>query len=222
MNIQGVIFDFDGVIVDSEPIWQKAEREIMATEGLIISESDNLKTKGLATFEAVNYWCSQLEKTTKSPALLTQELNQSVMELLKSEGKLKKGVIEILEFWKSKGLPMGIASGSSMHHIKTILDKFDLNNFFNLVYSIDFERFGKPHPGIYISACKKLKIDPVYSVAFEDSFNGILAGKAAKMKVVALLDDGEINNTKFDFADLKIESLINFGAAEYNFIESIL
>ena len=221
MKIQGVVFDFDGTLVDSEPLWQRAERELFHSEGLEISETDILKTKGLTSFESVTFWCDQLERTTKSPALLTQELNHMVLEFLKSEGQLKTGVVEVLEFWKSKNLPIGIASGSSMHHIKSILDKFDLNRYFNLIYSIDFERFGKPHPGIYISACKKLKIDPFYSVSFEDSFNGILAGKAAKMKVVALLDEGQINDTKFDFADLKIESLTNFGPSEFKFLENL-
>jgi sugar-phosphatase len=222
MKIQGVIFDFDGTLVNSEPLWQRAEQALFASEGLMISEKDAPKTKGLASFEAVNYWCSQLPKTSKSPALLTQELNSSVLELLKEEGQLKKGVVELLEYLKSKNLPIGIASGSSMNHIKIILDKFKLNSYFKLIYSIDFERFGKPHPGIYISACKKLKIEPVFSVAFEDSFNGILAAKAARMKVVALLDEGQLNDTKYDFADLKIESLTNFGAAEFNLIESNL
>lgn len=222
MKIQGVVFDFDGTIADSEPLWQKAEIALFEKEGLIISNSEIEQTKGLAPFDSVSYWCSKAKKPTKSPAILTQELIQAVIELLKSEGKLIPGALESLEFWKSKGLPMGIASGSSMKHIKTILDKFDLNKYFNLVYSADFERFGKPHPGIFISACKKLKIDPVNSVAFEDSFNGILAAKAARMKVVAILDNGQINNTKFDFADLKIESLINFGAAEFSFIESLI
>jgi HAD superfamily hydrolase (TIGR01509 family) len=222
MEIQGVVFDFDGTIVDSEPLWQKAEIAVFENEGFTISKSEIAQTKGLAHFDSVSYWYSKAGKISKSPALLTQELTQAVIELLKSEGQLIPGIIETLELWKSKGLPMGIASGSSMKHIKTILDKFDLNKYFNLVYSVDFERFGKPHPGIFISACKKLKIDPLFSVAFEDSFNGILSAKAARMKVVALLSDGQINDTKFDFADLKIESLINFGAAEYNFIESLL
>ncbi|MBN2486404.1 MAG: HAD-IA family hydrolase [Bacteroidales bacterium] len=222
MKIQGVVFDFDGTIADTEPLWQRAELEILATEGIVLTETEVTKTKGLAPLDAVSYWCNRAGKTVKSPALLTHELTEAVINLLKTEGELMPGIIETLEFWKSKALPMGIASGSSMKHIKTILDKFDLNKYFNLIYSADFERFGKPHPGIFISACKKLKIDPLFSVAFEDSFNGILSAKAARMKVVALLSDGQINDTKFDFADLKIESLINFGATEFNLLESLL
>ncbi len=222
MKIQGVVFDFDGTIVDSEPLWKKAEIEIFKTVGLELTTRDCKKTEGLASFEAVEFWYNKIEDPQKEQALLTQELNQKALELLKEEGTLKPGVVEILEFWKDKKLPVGIASGSSMAHIKTMLDKFNLNKYFNLIYSIDFERFGKPHPGIYISACKKLKIDPLFSVSFEDSFNGMLAGKAARMKVVSILNKKQINNTLFDFTDLKIESLINFGAKEFKYLNSIM
>jgi beta-phosphoglucomutase-like phosphatase (HAD superfamily) len=170
MKIQGVVFDFDGIIADSVPLWQRSEVKILASEGIFLTEKEVSKTTGMAPFDAISYWCSQAEKTSKSPSFITQELTQAVIELLKSEGQLIPGNVETLEFFKSKGFPIGIVSGSSMKHIKTILDKFDLNKYFNLVYSADFERFGKPHPGIYISACKKLRIDPLFSVAVEDSF----------------------------------------------------
>ena len=219
--IQGIIFDLDGTLVDSEPLWQEAEINIFKEEGLSLTREDCLKTKGLPSYEAVKFWHDKLENPTKEAALLTQELNQSVINIMKDKGELKDGVMETLDLCKSKGLPMGIASASSMAHIKTVVDKFKLHDYFNLIYSGDFERFGKPHPGIYISACKKLKIDPVYSFAIEDSFNGILAAKAARMKVVALLDEGQFNDVTYGFADLKLESLTQFGQKEYDYISSL-
>lgn len=218
--IQGVIFDLDGTLIDSEPLWQEAEIEIFKEEGLSLNRIDCLKTKGLPSSEAVKFWHNKIENPKKEAALLTQELNQRVVTLMKDKGELKPGVIEILEFVKSKNLPMGIASASSMAHIKTVIDKFELNSYFNLIYSGDFERFGKPHPGIYISACEKLKIDPIYSLAVEDSFNGLLAAKSARMKAVALLDEGQIDETIYNFADLKIDSLLKFGEKEFGFIQT--
>ena len=222
MKTQGVIFDFDGLLVDSEPLWQQAEIETFKTVGLELTRKDCVKTTGLASFEAVEFWYNKIKNPEKEKALLTQEVNQRALQLLKDEGQLQPGVKEILKFWKSKKVPIGIASGSSMAHIKTILEKYDLGKYFNLIYSIDFERFGKPHPGIYISACKKLNIDPLTSVSFEDSFNGMLAGKAARMKVVAVLEKKQMKNTLFDFTDLKIESLINFGAEQFKYLESLM
>ena len=220
--IQGIVFDLDGTLIDSEPLWQEAEMIIFAGQGLTLTHKDCLKTKGLPSSEAVKYWYNKIDNPTKEAALLTQELNQMVIKIMKEKGELKSGVMEILSFWKSKNLPMGIASASSMAHIKTVVDKFELNEYFNLIYSGDFEDYGKPHPGIYISACEKLKIDPVYSISVEDSFNGILAAKSARMKAVALLDEGQINDTLYDFADLKIESLKIFGDKEYDYLNSLL
>jgi sugar-phosphatase len=209
--IQGIVFDLDGTLIDSEPLWQEAEINILASEGLNLSREDCLKTKGLPSYQAIKFWHDKLENPVKEAALLTQELNQAVISLMKEKGELKPGVKEMLDFWKATNLPMGIASASSMAHIKTVVDKFDLGHYFNLIYSGDFEEYGKPHPGVYISACKKLNIDPVYALAVEDSFNGILAAKAARMKVIALLDEGQINDTRYDFADYKVESFANFG-----------
>lgn len=220
--IQGVIFDLDGTLIDSEPLWQEAEIEIFNNMGLKLTRQDCLKTKGLPSFETVKFWHDRMENPEKEAPLLTQELNQKIIAIMKDKGKLKPGVIELLEFIKSKKLPMGIASASSMAHIKTVVDKFDLSKYFGLIYSGDFERFGKPHPGIYISACKKLNIDPLHSLAFEDSFNGLLAAKSARMKAVALLDEGQINESIYNFADLKIDSLLKFGNKEFDSIQTIM
>lgn len=220
--IQGVIFDLDGTLIDSEPLWQEAEIEIFKGLGLNLTKTDCQKTLGLPSYEAVKFWHDRMENPSKEIPLITQELNQKVISIVKEKGKLKTGVFELLEYFKRKGLPMGIASASSMAHIKAVVDKFELNKYFTLVYSGDFERFGKPHPGVYISACKKLNIEPTRSIAFEDSFNGLLAAKSARMRAIALLDEGQIDETIYNFADLKIDSLLKFGDEEFEKLETLM
>lgn len=222
MKIQGIIFDFDGTLIDSEPLWEEAKINLFASLGVDLSLEECRKTTGLPSYEAINYFYERIEKPGKEIALLNQELNQNVKFLMEGKGVLKEGVVELLDFCKSKDLPLGVASASSMALIKTIVDKFELKKYFNLIYSGDFERFGKPHPGVYISACKKLKIDPVYSLAFEDSFVGLLAAKSARMKSVAFLDQGQINDTKYDFSDLKIERFADFDTSKIEYLESIM
>ncbi len=222
MKIEGVIFDLDGTLVDTEPIWRQAKKEIFKQQGVLITEEDCVKTAGLPSLETVNHWYSRIVKPTKDVASLVNDINKHVIVLMKEQCELRPGTHDVLKFWESKRLPVGLASASSMEHIGEILDRFNLNKYFQLVYSGDFERFGKPHPGIYISACKKLKINPVCSVAFEDSMVGLLSAKSAQMKAVVLLDSDQIHSTKFDFADMKIESLINFGPAEFKYLESII
>ncbi|QQS51882.1 MAG: HAD-IA family hydrolase [Bacteroidota bacterium] len=218
--IQGILFDLDGTLVNSEPLWQEAEIEVFKEQGLNLTHADCQQTKGLPSVEAVKHWYDKISHPTKEIGLITQELNQRVISLLKEKGELKEGAMEILDFFNHKKLPLGIASASSMAHIRSVTDKFNLNKYFKLIYSGDFERYGKPHPGIFISACKKLKIDPIFSLAFEDSFNGLLAAKSARMKAVVLLDEGQIDDTRYNFANLKIESLKNFGEAEFELLQN--
>ena len=220
--IQGIIFDLDGTLIDSEPLWEEAQLSVFSEMGVTFEHDDYIAAKGLPTHDAVKLWYDKIENPGKEPALIVQEINQRVINIIKDKGKLKAGVPDLLEYWKSKRLPMGIASASSMAHIKTVVDKYNLNDYFGLIYSGDFERFGKPHPGIYISACKKLKIDPLKSVAIEDSFNGILAAKSARLKVVALLDEGQYGDTTYDFVDIKVETLEGFGDREFEQLQQLM
>jgi beta-phosphoglucomutase-like phosphatase (HAD superfamily) len=221
-KIQGAIFDMDGTLIDSEPLWQEAEIVMFAREGLLLTRADCAKTKGLQPYEAMKYWHGKLDDPKMTVAELTTELNNNVVNLVIEKGRMKEGVMELLDFWKETGLPLAIASASPMRLIEAVVDKFKINKHFDALISGDHERFGKPHPAIYITAAKRIKVDPVYSVAFEDSFNGMIAAKAARLKLVALLDEGGFNDTKYDFADLKLESFHNFGRAQYEYLESIL
>lgn len=220
--IEGVIFDLDGTIIDSEPIWKEVEQKYLARHGLILSEEDCLATTGLPTIDTIKFWYDKLENPSMDPQNMANELKQNVINIMKEEGDLKPGIIENLEFWKSKGLPLGIASASSMPHIEAVVDRFKLDKYFSILYSADFELYGKPHPGVYISACKNLKIDPLKSVAFEDSFNGMLAAKSARMKVVGLLDAGQNGDTRYDFIDLKIKSHKEFDEEKCKLLESLM
>jgi mannitol-1-/sugar-/sorbitol-6-/2-deoxyglucose-6-phosphatase len=221
-KIQGVIFDLDGTLIDSEPLWQKAEIRLFGEEGLFLTPDDCRKTMGLQTSEAVRYWLNKILNKKKSVDVLTKELNEIVIGLIKEESNIKDGALEVLELIRNKKIPMAIASSSTIKLIEAAVEKFNLQKYFSVIWSGDYETFGKPHPGIYISAANKLKIDPVYSIAIEDSFNGMISAKAARMKLAAYLDDGRFNDTKYDFADLKLESFHNFGHTELEFLQSLM
>ncbi len=220
--IQGVIFDLDGTLIDSEPLWQEAEITTFASVGLELTRADCMQTKGLQPFEAVKHWHRKLINPKRNVEELAVELCERVKELFEKKLLMKEGVIEILEFWKEKKIPMAIASASSMNIIESVVKTFNLDQYFSLIYSGDFEKFGKPHPGIFITTAERMKVDPVFTVVFEDSFNGMIAAKAARMKLVAYLDEISPDDTKYDFADLKLESFHNFGAAQFNYLESLM
>jgi sugar-phosphatase len=222
MLIQGVIFDMDGTLVDSEPLWKEAELEVFNKSGLEISERKLIDARGLQTLDAVKFWLNNLKFKGMSPDQLASQINSRAEELILEKGKMMPGAIDALKFLKGKGLPLAVASSSSMHLIKHVVRIHQLDLYFDLLFSGDDEPNGKPHPGIFLSTARKLNINPRYCVVFEDSVNGILAAKAAKMKVVALLNDSKTEDTKYDMADLKLESFHNFGSSEYEYLELLM
>ncbi|MCG8698820.1 MAG: HAD-IA family hydrolase [Bacteroidales bacterium] len=220
--IEGVIFDFDGTLIDSEPMWNQAGIDVFRNEGVELTHDDVVEAKGLASYESVALFLTKVEKPTRSIAEITADINKHVIDVVKEGVELKPGVRDVLDFIAQKNIPMAICSSSPFRLIQEAVEKLDIKSYFKFLYSSDFERHGKPHPGIYISTAKKLDVNPIRCMAFEDSFNGILAAKAARIRTVALLDEGQFNDTKYDFADLKIESFNNFGSAEYDFMSSLI
>ena len=120
------------------------------------------------------------------------------------------GVYEALSFIQQQRIPMAIASSSSYRIIEAVTDKLEIGDFFEVIYSAEEEEYGKPHPGIFLSAAKKMRTNPSACIVIEDSFNGIIAALGARMKVVAVPDRKHANKTKFDIATIRIDSLKEF------------
>ena len=117
------------------------------------------------------------------------------------------GVIFALDFFKKSGLKTAVASSSKYHLIDTVLDKLGIRKYFDAVHSSEDEKFGKPMPDVFLSAAKKLGVEPEKCLVIEDSANGVLAGKRAKMTVVAVPNERDFSSKDFDIADYKIRSL---------------
>lgn len=220
--IESVIFDLDGTIIDSEPLWQAAELEVFREEGVELSSEDIAPSKGLYTLDAVTLLYPKIPSPKRSIEELTDALNARALELILSRGKIKPGVIGAIELMAELKVPMAIASSTIRHMIEKIAGHFSIDRYFKLYCSGQEEPYGKPHPGIYLTTTRKLGVNPGKSVAFEDSFNGMIAAKAARLKLVAFLDIGNYSDTKYDFADLKLESFHNFGPAEVSYLQSLV
>lgn len=220
--IQAVIFDLDGTIIDSEPLWQEAEISLFAEEGLFLKGEDCIKTMGLQTYQAVKYWHNKIPVKKRSVEELTEALNAKMMELIRDKGKIKPGVKNVIEMIYNKKIPMAIASLSTIKLIETVVDKLNLRKYFPIISSGDFVKHGKPNPEIFLLAASELKVDPMFCIAIEDSFNGMISAKAARMKLIAYLDDGRINDTKYDFADMKLESFHNFSQADLEHLQKLM
>jgi beta-phosphoglucomutase-like phosphatase (HAD superfamily) len=213
--IEGVIFDLDGIIIDSEPLWKIAEKKVFKTVGLELTTDMCHQTTGLDNMSTVKHWYSIKPWKDKSPGQVASEILSEVMKLIRQQGKAKEGVVRVIDFFNDINIPLAVASSSEMKIINAVLEKIKLRDKFAAIHSSEYEEFGKPHPAVYISAARLLGKKPENCLAFEDSFFGALAAKSARMKVAAVLDRKDYLSTRFDFTDLKMEKLDSFGIREF-------
>jgi HAD superfamily hydrolase (TIGR01509 family) len=220
--INAAIFDLDGVLIDSEPLWKEAEKKIFKTVGITLTTAMCRQTTGLDCIDTVKHWYDYKPWKDKKPEKLRDEIYSEFINLIKSKGRLKKDVEKVLKILKKKNITVAIASSSPLIIIKTVLHTFKLINEFSVIHSSELEKSGKPHPAVYISTAKLLNINPDKCLAFEDSFYGALSAKSARMKVVALLEKEDYNNTKFDFVDFKLSSFKEFNEETLDYIINLI
>ena len=212
-KLKAVLFDMDGLLIDSEPLWRKAEIAIFKSVSIELTDADCIKTAGLRIDEVVDYWYQKYpwkdsEGFTKKD--IEKKIVAELIQLIVLEGAPMSGVTEILNFFKNLKIPMAIASSSYYNIIHAVIDKLNIHHYFKIIHSAEEEEYGKPHPAIFLTAAKKMGVKNSECLVFEDSFHGIIAGLAAKMKVVAIPNKALYNNVKFDIATIKIKSLSAF------------
>ena len=207
MITKAVIFDMDGVLIDSEPLWRRAIIIAFSNVGLMFTEEMCSQTQGMRIDEVVAFWYLKNPWEGTTQAEVTDNILQNVIQLVKEQGQIKEGVLEALGYLKKQNVKLGIASSSAMVLINTVVEKLGLASYFEMIHSAEFETHGKPHPDVYITAASKLETDPQFCVVVEDSVSGVISAKAAKMRCVAIpeLDHQEIN--KFVIADIVLSSL---------------
>jgi HAD superfamily hydrolase (TIGR01509 family) len=219
--IKAIIFDFDGIIIDSEPLWVEAETAVFTSVGISLTPEMCRQTTGLNTHDTIQYWYNVHHWSGKSVFQLYKEIMEAMQVLILERADLKEGFLDVLQLFVEKNLPVAVASSSPLKLITTALKKFHLFEFFKIISSAENEEHGKPHPALYLGAAKKLGVEPLNCLAFEDSFNGAIAAKAARMKLVTVPDSHDFNSTRFDFADLKLISLKDFKEKQFEHLNSL-
>ena len=216
--LKAVIFDMDGLLIDSEPLWQEVEITVFGQVGIQLTKEDVGGTMGLRVDDIVEYWFSRRPWKEPSKKKIEDDIVEKVVALIEEEGKAREGVDEIIDLFTKMNIPLAIASSSPSPIINAVLDKISIRQHIQIVHSAEMEIHGKPHPGVYLTTAKKLNIRPEQCLVFEDSPNGVLAAKAAKMRCVAVPNSAVKDDTIFSIADLKINSLTDF---RYEHLEQI-
>jgi beta-phosphoglucomutase family hydrolase len=203
-RVKAVIFDMDGVLVDSEPFHVQTEKRMFRKMNLDISDEEHAGYMGTAT----DVMWKQIIGKRNLPIDIPEITELTIKEGLPYFYSLEKidpmpGLIDLLEKLKSKNIPMAVASSSDPETIRIILEKSGLRKYFLQAVSSSEVGKSKPEPDVFLHAAKILGVLPENCVVFEDSKNGIKAAKAAGMYCIAYCgaNSGEQNKI---LADIQI------------------
>ena len=216
--IAAVIYDMDGLIVDSEPWWRVAESNVFGRLSRPPSEADFEMMMGRQIKEVIHHWHAVAPWENFSVEETQKEILTEVARLVKENALVLPGVIDSLNFFKMKNLAIGLASSSPLFLIRDLMQHYGLSDRFSILCSAEFESHGKPHPAVFIKAAKELGVDPQQCLVLEDSFNGLISAKAARMKCIAVPEKHSFNQSRFDIADLKLNSLAEFSEEKWELL----
>jgi len=202
------IFDMDGLLIDSEPLWDRAELEVISSLGVDITRRGELPdTLGLRIDMVVDLWYAQQPWSGPSRQEVTARIIERAIALVEAERPLLPGVREALALCKANGLRVGLASASPLHMLEKVLAMFDLRDSFDALASAESLPYSKPHPQVYLDCAAKLGVDPLACVALEDSVNGMIASKAARMRSIVVPDEEHRADPRYVLANVKLDSL---------------
>lgn len=207
MTERAIIFDMDGLLIDSEPLWVRAELEVFATAGVVLVAEDCVQTKGLRTDDVVAHWHATRGFVGVPVADVETRLIERVAALIASEGEALAGVEHAIAVARGSGARLALASSSPLRVITAALGRLGLADAFDVIQSAEKEPYGKPHPGVFLETARRLDVSPLGCVVLEDSMNGVIAAKAARMKCVAVPPDDQRGDPRFALADVRLASL---------------
>ncbi|MBU6233226.1 MAG: hexitol phosphatase HxpB [Acidobacteria bacterium] len=204
--LRATIFDMDGLLLDSEKLWHEAEVEILGDLGVPINRDGTRLTKGMFVAEVVSFWNQRHPWSGPSESDVVDQILGRVGDLVEDVGEMMPGAVRALELTGERG-PIVVGSSTPLPLIERCLRHFDLLSHFQSLHSADSEPYGKPHPGVFLSAARALGVAPSACLVVEDSAAGVLAAKAGRMTCVAVPVPEERRLPAFGIADLVLESL---------------
>ncbi|MDQ6815262.1 MAG: hexitol phosphatase HxpB [Bacteroidota bacterium] len=218
MQLNTVIFDMDGLLIDSEPLWTEAATEVFEYYGKKLRPADFVTTTGLRTSEFVSWWLRDYKFDNTELEKAAAKIVELVIKKIRLHGKAMPGLEYIFDFFYSRGYKIGLATSSPMTVADTITKMLGIDNYLQVKTSAEKMEYGKPHPQVYLECAKALHASPLECICFEDSVNGMIAVKAARMKCVVVPTYSQQKDEKWSIADLKISSLKNFSELHINLL----
>ncbi len=219
MQLNTVIFDMDGLLIDSEPLWNEAANDVFKSYGINLTDEQQETTTGLRTKEFLEWWFRYYKIGEEEFARAGEKIMQHVFEKIQRKGKIMPGVEHIFNFFRSRNFKIAIASQSPQSLIEMVMDICGIRGFVQATSSAEYLPYGKPHPQVYLNCANALQSNVLECICFEDSFNGMIAVKSARMKCVVVPHHSQQKEERWGAADLKLSSLQNFGALHLNLMQ---
>lgn len=213
-RIEAVIFDMDGLLIDSEPLWTQGEHDVFSSLGIDVNAADIPETLGLRIDLVVKLWYQRTPWQGASQEEVTERIIRRVIELVRDTKPLLPGVEHALKLCRQQGMKIGLASASPLYMLNDVLEMFNISQYFDAVVSAEALPYSKPHPEVYLNAAHALGVDPLNCVTLEDSFNGMIATKAARMRSIVVPAPENINDPRWALADVKLNNLNELSASD--------
>lgn len=207
--IEAVIFDMDGLLVDSEPVWDQARRDMATQAGVDWNRDDHRACMGVSTHEWAAYMIRRLS-LAMTPQQVAEAIIARMVERYKQQIPFLPGALAAVDL-AAQHYPTAVASGSPRLLLDTVVSSPELRGKFQVVLDSDGLAAGKPAPDVYLETARRLGIAPERCVCLEDSANGITAGKRAGMAVIAVPDPRfPPSRSTLEQADVVLNSLEEF------------
>lgn len=197
----------DGLLLDTEPLWGVCMLRAARRHGVPLDGDCFRETTGLRIGEVTDYWAIRYPWQGVSPAGLAEEILDDIIHEAHCNGSVLPGVESALDMLRLEGLKIGLASSSPLRMITALTDHFGITEKFDVITSADAVALGKPHPGVFLHCAGLLYSSPLSCLVLEDSLNGVIAAKAARMKVIAIPDARHFDDARFAIADAKLRSM---------------
>jgi mannitol-1-/sugar-/sorbitol-6-/2-deoxyglucose-6-phosphatase len=208
------IFDMDGLLLDTEPLWGISMLKVATHYQVPIGPDFFKHTTGLRIYEVTEYWHEKFSWPGNATAQqLADDILDDIIERSKTDGGIMPGAEACLQWLLANKVKTGLATSSPTRMLNALISHFNLNDYFDTLTSADTALFGKPHPEVYLQCAHALNVAPWNCVALEDSVNGMISAKAARMKVIVVPEAAAYDNPKFGLADVKLRSLEEFDAS---------
>ncbi len=207
-DVRAVVFDLDGLLVDTEVLWRKEEAALLADHGVEHTEADSLATVGQAIDHSVAYFARRLGRPPSAEPEIRRELIARVRAAFAERLEPLPGAVELVRGIAEAGLPMAVASNTDRDLVLLVLERAGLAGELPVVVSAEEVERGKPAPDVYLRACAALGVEPAEALALEDSESGVAAARAAGMRVYAVPQLAEMDVSAADRVLASLEELL--------------